>query len=364
MTHDDVLARLAAADPLPDEMLITEDDLSLLASLVVEARSVRPVPSARPIQVTPTPEESRPLHQGWTLRPALVMALAAAAMVVTVGVGVIVMAGRDAAPAGRPPVATTLVPNEPMAPGIVTTTPPTTTIPPTSTSSTTSSIEEVVAGLTWEIRPFVEALESGVLGFDRGAYDGSSTAAGLWLFERLQLPEPWPYDRFAEPDYECMGGWNGDQILESPDRIVAICDAGDWTPQRVRTFVLADEAWAEVPTEPVLWSGWINGDDNRDGSLGPAGIFGAATDIGVGFMANGTADFLWASEDGITWTQVPDTDDVFPERSITRAIGTSKGLVYIVGELDWPPIDGAGGGVLIDRLVVWIAELPDEGGME
>jgi hypothetical protein len=129
--------------------------------------------------------------------------------------------------------------------------------------------------------------------------------------------------------------------------------------------VWEDDAWVETPTEPVLWSGWVNGDDNRLGSLGPAGIFGAATDIGTGFMANGTADYLWASEDGITWVQVPDAADVFPERSITRAIGTSNGLVYIVGELDWPR-DSVEGTYeeFVDEYVVWIAELPDQGGTE
>lgn len=360
MTHDDVIARLVAADPLPDESLITDDDLALLASLVDEARSDGPPTPTHSAPVGATPRTARTKRPRWAARPVVVVAIAAAATIVAVGLTALLAPGGDIAPAGDPPVVTTTAPPEPTTPTTATTLPTTTTTIPTSTTAT--PIDEVVAGLVWDVQPFEDALASGVLGFDRAAYDGGFTEPGLWLFDRLQLPEPWPNDRFHEPPHDCGGGWNGEQILESPNRIVAICDASDWTPQRVRTWVWGNDDWTEVPTDPALWSGWFNGDDNRDGSLGPAGIFGAAIDIGFGFMANGTADFLWASEDGITWVPVPDTADAFPERSITRSIGTSNGLVYILGELDWPPDDVSGD--LMDRLVVWIAELPERGGNE
>lgn len=349
MTHDDVFARLAAADPLPDEALITADDLTLLASLVDEARSTGGGSGVRRAAATRPLDTAVPIRQRWTLRPAFVAATAAAVMIVIVGIGAVLMVGRGTAPAGDPPVTTIIDPLESTSTSTVTTT----------TTMTGGTIEEIVADLEWTVVPFTEALESDVLGFNRAEY-----FRDLFLYQRLQRPEYWPHDRFDKPDHDCPGGWSGEQVLESPSRIVAICDEGDWTPQRVRTWVWEDDTWVEVPTDPTLWSGWINGDDNRDGSLGPAGIFGAATDIGVGFMANGTADYLWASEDGITWVQVPDTADVFPERSITRAIGTFNGLVFIVGELDWPAdrVDGSFEDVVDDALVVWIAELPPIGG--
>jgi hypothetical protein len=61
---------------------------------------------------------------------------------------------------------------------------------------------------------------------------------------------------------------------------------------------------------------------------------------------------------GATSEQRFDTQYTVYQRPVP--IGTSNGLIRIVGEPGWPP--DATDGELIDRLVVWIADLPDLGG--
>ena len=338
MTHDDVFARLAAADPLPDDALITDEDLALLAELVAAARNAGDVAESTSAR-TAIPRAAGPMRPRWSLQPALAIATAAAVTVAAVGVAVLLAPDRSAAPTGEAPTDSSIVSEAPV-PAPFTTPPPTTPADPT----TTPPIADVVAGLSWELQPLADALDTNVHGL--GVYVSEPFVDG-----RLNGGTVWPAD-LPKPNYECGWGWDEGVLLESPDLLVAMCDIGDWSPVRVRTWVFDEGVWGERPTDPGLYSGWINGDGE--------GNFGAAIDIGVGFMANGTDDFLWASEDGLTWVPIPDTADVFPNGSITRAIGTSNGLVYIVGELHWPPEDVDG--QMIDRLVVWIAELPPIGG--
>ncbi len=366
MRADEALERVRSANPLPDVEHVDTDEIALFLSHFEERRSSMTMTDTRGTSFEPLPGPRR----NW--RPVLVIGLAMMLVLALVGGVVLVIGGGEEPEVTLPPatdgVATTQVP-------------PTTGEPATRVSPVAPPL---VLELSWtrtdfapgEAHPGVGVhgdpgwvafqLEPSTPGFMGASHPLFSIDGVTWqelVADPIVFPEgvcvsdPVHADgRYLALLEACSGeSFTGGRVATSADGrtwtrlpgdvggsiaygapgFVALNgnwdeEAEDWISVQLSPDA---EQWTELPHDEATFgsAGWI---DVRGIVFGDAGYvaFGA-DDLG----GDGQIGVVWHSSDGLAWTRVPNTDDIFggpagPSTWIeTESLAYTNGTYVLVG---------------------------------